>query len=128
VQLVVIWYGNIPEETAYLIQRTMIPPWNILAWTVFLIGFILPFLILINKQIKTMPKAMIMICLTVIVAIWLEHALLLGPVYAPDAGRLPFQVIDILISMGFLGLMAFSIATFFNQFPELITRKPEEVS
>ncbi|HSO66662.1 MAG TPA: hypothetical protein VLP30_02305 [Desulfatirhabdiaceae bacterium] len=127
VQLVVIWYGNISEETAYLIERTMIPPWNILAWTVFLIGFILPFLILINKQIKTMPKAMIMICLTVIVAIWLEHALLLGPVYSPDADRLPFQVIDILISMGFLGLMAVSIATFFNQFPELISRKPDEV-
>lgn len=128
VQLVVIWYGNIPEETAYLIQRTMTPPWNILAWTVFLTGFIIPFLILINKTVKTMPKSMILICLTVMVAIWLEHMLLLGPVYAPHAARLPFQASDGLISMGFLGLMAVSITTFFNQFPELIQRKPAEVT
>jgi Ni/Fe-hydrogenase subunit HybB-like protein len=34
-QFVVIWYGNIPEETAYVIERTMAAPWNVLAW----IGF-----------------------------------------------------------------------------------------
>jgi hypothetical protein len=33
---VVIWYGNIPEETAYIIERTMAAPWNVLAWTVFI--------------------------------------------------------------------------------------------
>ncbi|MGD9973087.1 MAG: hypothetical protein AB7S77_08520 [Desulfatirhabdiaceae bacterium] len=127
VQLVVIWYGNIPEETAYLIQRTMTPPWNILAWAVFLTGFIIPFMILINKTVKTMPKSMILICLMITGAIWLEHALLLGPVYSPDAVRLPFEATDGLISMGFLGLMAVSIAVFFNQFPDLIHQKSGEV-
>ncbi len=35
VQLLVIYYGNIPEETHYVIVRTMLAPWNKLAWTVF---------------------------------------------------------------------------------------------
>jgi hypothetical protein len=33
VQLTVIWYGNIPEETHYVIERTVMVPWSKLAWT-----------------------------------------------------------------------------------------------
>ena len=74
--MLIIWYGNIPEETAYLIQRTQAEPWNVLAWTV---RFLLPFLILINKRIKTLPKAMTVISAAVIISIWLEHFLILAP-------------------------------------------------
>ena len=126
VQLVVIWYGNIPEETAYMIQRTQSSPWNALAWTVFVIGFILPFLILINKRIKTFPKAMIVICTVVIVSIWLEHYLILGPIYSPGAVRLPLQISDGLIGLGFFGLMAASVAVFLNQFPQVLNPQPWE--
>ena len=82
-QFVVIWYGNIPEETAYIIQRTMAAPWNRLAWFIFVTGFILPFLILLNKRIKTRPRAMMAICTMTVAAIWLEHFLVLGPSYPP---------------------------------------------
>jgi Ni/Fe-hydrogenase subunit HybB-like protein len=54
-QFVVIWYGNIPEETAYIIERTMAAPWNVLAWTVFIGCFLAPFLILINRGSKPCP-------------------------------------------------------------------------
>lgn len=126
VQLVVIWYGNIPEETAYMIQRTQAAPWNVLAWTVFMTGFILPFLILLNKRIKTLPKAMIALCAGVILSMWLEHFLILGPIYSPGAVNLPLHFSDCLISLGFLGLMAASLAVFLNQFPELIDPRPSE--
>ncbi|MBI5589001.1 MAG: hypothetical protein HY881_00820 [Deltaproteobacteria bacterium] len=126
-QLVVIWYGNIPEETAYIITRTLTAPWKGLAWTVFLAGFIIPFLILINKKIKTLPKAMTVICSVVLISIWMEHFLLLGPIYSPHAGRLPLRMVDGLISLGFLGLMAVSVALFLNQFPDVLSPKPPEV-
>jgi Ni/Fe-hydrogenase subunit HybB-like protein len=128
VQLVVIWYGNISEETAYVIQRTQSAPWNVLAWTVFVSGFILPFLILLNKRFKTLPKAMIALCAAVIVSMWMEHFLILGPIYSPDAVQLPLQISDVLISLGFLGLMAASVAVFLNQFPELLSPQPPEAS
>ena len=128
VHLVVIWYGNIPEETAYIIQRIQTAPWNVLAWTVFAIGFILPFLILINKRIKTLPKAMTVICSAVIISIWLEHFLLLGPIYIPNAVQLPLHITDGLISLGFLGLMAASVAFFLNQFPEVLSPQSLEAS
>jgi hypothetical protein len=128
VQLVVIWYGNISEETAYMIQRTQAAPWNVLAWAVFVTGFILPFLILLNKRIKTLPKAMIALCSAVIVSMWLEHFLVLGPIYSPHAVQLPLQISDGLISLGFLGLMAASVAVFLNEFPEVLSLKPPEAS
>lgn len=123
-QLVVIWYGNIPEETAFVIERTMAQPWNGLAWGVFLAGFIGPFLILINQRIKTMPKAMIFICSVVLVAIWMEHYLVTGPAFHHHAEILPLGLADLLISIGFLGLMAAAVSWGMNTFPELVRGAP----
>ena len=118
VQLMVIYYGNIPEETHYVLIRTMLAPWNKLAWTVFIICFIGPFFILLNKRIKTKPILMMIICSVVIIGIWLEHLLLLGPALNHEAQSIPLSVSDGLISLGFLGLMVIAVGYFLNVFPE----------
>ncbi|MBW2436366.1 MAG: hypothetical protein JRF29_03745 [Deltaproteobacteria bacterium] len=120
VQLMVIYYGNIPEETHYVIVRTMLAPWNKLAWVVFIVCFIGPFFILLNQRIKTKPVLMLTICSTVIVGIWLEHLLLLGPALSHDAQSIPLNLSDALISLGFLGLMAIAIGYFLKVFPEAV--------
>jgi hypothetical protein len=119
-QFVVIWYGNIPEETSYIIQRTMLSPWNSLAWTVFVMVFIIPFFILINRKIKTKPAFMVVLCSFVLLGIWLEHLLLLGPALNHNAARIPVGLGDGLISLGFLGLMVLAVTYFFNHFPRLL--------
>ena len=122
-QFVVIWYGNIPEETAYIIERTLATPWNALAWTVFFGCFVAPFLILINRKIKTMPKAMIVICLAVMIGIWLEHYLLLGPAFHHQADHLPLGWVEAAVAVGFFGLLAAAITGYFKQFPELLQER-----
>jgi Ni/Fe-hydrogenase subunit HybB-like protein len=119
-QLLVIWYGNLPEETSYVITRTMTDPWNRLAWIVFIVSFVIPYLILLNRRVKTMPRFMIGLCTFVLAGIWLEHLLLLGPALIPQASAIPVTVGDVPITFGFLGLMAFSIRSFFRFFPEAI--------
>ena len=119
-QFVVIWYGNISEETAYVIERTMTDPWRALAWTVFAVCFIGPFLILINKRMKTLPAGMIIICTTIIIGMWLEHFLLLAPAFYPGAVALPLSWIDLGVAMGFFGLLVWSLAAYLKQFPELL--------
>ena len=126
VQFVVIWYGNISEESSYVIERTMTAPWNSLAWAVFIICFAIPFVILLNKQIKTKPIPMLVLCGLILIGIWLEHFLLLGPVYHHNVTSLPFSVTDGLISLGFLGLIMSAITSFLNLFPELMRSPPEE--
>jgi len=115
-QFVVIWYGNIPEETVYIIERTMRWPWGGLAWLIFIICFIGPFLILINRDIKTRPKAMIAICGAVLAGIWLEHYLLLGPAF--HGHHMPFFWAEAMLAPGFLGLLGWAICGYFYQFPE----------
>ena len=119
-QFVVIWYGNIPEETAYVITRTMTAPWNALAWTVFIGCFAAPFLILLNRRIKTRPKAMTVICLAVMAGIWLEHYLLLGPSFHHGARHLPLGWVEVAVAVGFFGLLAAAVTGYLRQFPELL--------
>ncbi|MGD8256120.1 MAG: hypothetical protein PVG08_13785 [Desulfobacterales bacterium] len=125
VQLMVIYYGNIPEETHYVIVRTMLAPWNKLAWIVFLVCFVGPFFILLNKSIKTKPILMVVICTVVIVGIWFEHLLLLGPALNHGAQTIPLSISDGLISLGFLGLMVIAIGYFLHEFPEITLRTKE---
>lgn len=125
-QFVVIWYGNISEETAYIIERTMTAPWSALAWTVFSVCFIGPFLILLNKKIKTVPAAMIVICSIVIIGMWLEHFLLIAPAFHQDAHSLPLSWIDVGVGLGFLGLLGTALGSYMKQFPELLHPRAEE--
>ncbi len=127
-QLLVIWYGNIPEETSFVIARTVALPWRSLAWTVFIVSFVVPFLILLNKNVKTKPIIMTVLCSVVLVGIWLEHLLLLGPALNPKTTSLPLNLADLLITMGFLGLMALAVTYFLRVFPELGGLREQEVS
>jgi Ni/Fe-hydrogenase subunit HybB-like protein len=126
VQLLVIWYGNLSEETSYVIRRTVFAPWNLIAWGVLLVCFLFPFLILLNKRIKTLPIPMILICGVVILGFWFEHLMLIGPAMSHGVKKLSIGVVDGLISLGFLGLMAISIRRLMNRLPEVVRRAPQE--
>lgn len=119
VQLLVIYYGNIPEETYYIIIRTMQTPWNKLAWAVFIVCFVGPFFILLNQKIKTKPMIMAVICGIIIIGIWFEHLLLLGPALSHGSTSISLGFADLLITLGFLGLMVLAIRYFLQTFPEL---------
>jgi Ni/Fe-hydrogenase subunit HybB-like protein len=127
-QLLVIWYGNISEETNYVITRTMILPWKSLAWTVFIVSFLVPFFVLLNKNIKTKPIPMIVLCSVVLSGIWFEHLLLLGPALSPELGSLSLGPADGLITLGFLSLMAMAVTSFLKFFPELVLTSGQKVN
>jgi len=126
VQLTVIWYGNIPEETHYVIERTVMVPWNTLAWTIFVICFAIPFVILLNKKVKSTPIFMVILCSVIIIGFWFEHLLLLAPALSHDVHSLPLSVSDGLITVGFFGLMVMAVSFFLKRFPEIAgTRKAD---
>ena len=128
VQLVVIWYGNISEEAHYVIERTVLADWNSLAWTVLIVCFVLPFIVLLNKKVKTKPIFMILICTAVIIGIWLEHLLLLGPALSHNSDSIPLGFSDGLIFLGFFGLMTLAVTYFLRRFPELVWSKEKKAA
>jgi hypothetical protein len=98
-----------------------------MAGTIFAAGFVLPFLVLLNRKIKTVPAAMIGLSCVVIVGMWLEHYLLLAPALGgAESTVLPLSWADPVISLAFLGIMILVVLGYLNQFPE--TLEPVEGS
>jgi hypothetical protein len=83
------------------------------------ICFIIPFVILLNKKVKSMPVFMVILCSVIIIGFWLEHLLLLAPALSHDAHALSLSVFDGLITVGFLGLMAAAVSFFLKRFPQI---------
>lgn len=122
-QFVVIWYGNLPEETRFIIQRVRQVPWDTLSWTVLILGFVVPFVVLLRRKVKMKPIFMMVLAVLILVGMWLERFLLVAPSLTREEG-MPLGFMEIFISAGFLGLMAICLMVFFRNFPALPVADP----
>jgi hypothetical protein len=122
-QFLVIWYGNLPEEAKYVLLRIRFSPWESLAWTVLVICFALPFVLLLSRKIKMKPFPMIILSAVILIGMWLERFLLVAPSLwkGPD---LPLGLMEIAITAGVLGIMGGCIVAFLERFPVLPVGDP----
>ncbi len=70
-QYMLIWYGNIPEETVWYLHRSH-GSWGILFLFVGLFHFVLPFLILLPREIKRNPIVLWVMAPWLIVIHWVD--------------------------------------------------------
>ncbi len=122
-QFLVMWYGNLPEETSFIIERIRFAPWRPLSWTVLFVCFIIPFATLLSSRIKVKPWAMVALCTLILSGMWLERFLLVAPSVWP-AKELPIGIMEVGITAGFFGLMALTITLFLGRFPLLPVADP----
>lgn len=110
-----IWYGNIPEETGWIVLRLRKEPWHSLAWFVLGSCFIVPFLLGLSRDVKQVPQ--LLFCTGVIVAIglWTQHYLLFAPTIFPD--HIPIGIIDIAITLGYMGIYILCAGSFLERVP-----------
>jgi len=99
-----IWYGNLPEETGWIILRLREEPWRNIAWLVLGMSFITPFLLGLSRDIKQIPQLLFATGVIVAVGIWFQTYLLFAPTLYPKI--LPFGFVDFAVGIGFLGLYA----------------------
>lgn len=122
-QFLVIWYGNLPEETHYVILRVHESPWKYLAWTVLIVSFVFPFIVLISRKVKMRPLLMMVLCSIILVGMWLERFLLVAPsIWRGE--RMPLGFIELFITAGFLGIMVLCLLLFFRKYPMLPVSDP----
>src|SRR5437764_14714030 len=69
-QFLVIWYGNLPEETFFIFYR-LIGPWKPVGVAVFLLVFVIPFVGLPGVGPKRYPPALVALGLVSLAGIWL---------------------------------------------------------
>ena len=116
VQFLVIWYGNLPEETRYVILRVKLTPWEPLAWIVLATTFIIPFLLLLRRKIKMAPLPMMIVSGIILAGMWMERFLLIAPSIWKGEG-IPLGFLEVLITGGFVGIMGLGMILFLGRVP-----------
>ncbi|HQV34606.1 MAG TPA: hypothetical protein PKV71_22130, partial [Calditrichia bacterium] len=76
-QFLVIWYGNIPEEVAYITKRQEVFG-NPMLFSVIIILFLIPFWVLMSRKFKANPQVIRAIGLLVCLGIFLERFIMIG--------------------------------------------------
>src|SRR5207249_6203033 len=84
-QFLVIWYGNIPEET-YFVWYRLWGPWRPVGATVFILVFVVPFLGLLGVRPKKYPPTFLGFVSVSLVGLWLERYLEVVPSINNGAG------------------------------------------
>jgi hypothetical protein len=70
-QFMLIWYGNIPEETSYYVRR-LTHDWSWLFYFNFFIGFIVPFFVLLPRAAKRSPAVLKRVSIALLIGHWLD--------------------------------------------------------
>lgn len=122
-QMFVIWYGNLPVETSFLIDRMGGTPWRTLGVLVLLLCFALPLAASLRRSLKERGAPMAVFAVAVLCAMWMERFLLIGPSLTGSESVL-FGPLEVLVSLGFLGLLAMSFLLFMGQVPPVALRDP----
>ncbi|MFN7143628.1 MAG: hypothetical protein ACK4YP_07635 [Myxococcota bacterium] len=115
-QLLPIWYGNMPEETGYLLLRIYTDTWSPLAKAVAAMCFLIPFSVLLSRGIKKMPKSLAAVGMVIAVGIFLERFLLVMPqIWKEDS--LPIGIVEIGVLVGFVSTFVKVVTTFLSKVP-----------
>jgi hypothetical protein len=119
-QFLVIWYGNLPEETGFVFARLW-GPWLPIGRAVFLGVFLIPFIGLLGVKPKKFKLTLGLFAAISLVAIWLERYLLV----LPSVTRLPgpaFGMPELGATLLFTGLFLLAYWFFTQRYPMVSPR------
>ncbi|MCC7125681.1 MAG: hypothetical protein IT178_12595 [Acidobacteria bacterium] len=104
-QFMLIWYANIPEETAYFLKRAE-NGWLPYLLVLPLLKFVVPFMAMLPRDAKRLPGRLIPVALLVLFAQFWELFLMVAPAVGHGEtmahGHLP--IVELAGTLGFLGL------------------------
>jgi len=106
-QFMIIWYGNIPEETAYFFVRWQ-NGWKIMFFLEIGLNWAVPFLVLLPVKTSRNMTAIIIVIILLIIGQYIELYLQVIP---GTTGVLKFGWIAAGIFIGYAGLFALIVAT-----------------
>lgn len=120
-QFLPIWYGNMPEETVFVIARLKDEPYRTLSWVVMWCCFIFPFTALIPRTNKIIKPVVIFISAVSLTGFWLEKYVLIVPSLS---NAIDIGFTQILVSLGFLGAFIAAFLIFMRAFPSIPVGDP----
>ncbi len=76
-QYMLIWYGNIGEETVYFKER--LDNYTFMFWANLVINFVLPFFLLISRDAKRKLGTVMLVAMIVFLGHWMDFFLMVKP-------------------------------------------------
>ena len=119
-QYLVIWYGNLPEETYFIFYR-LYGVWRPIGIAVFLLVFLIPFIGLIGEKPKKFAPTMVGFAIVSLAGIWLERYLEVVPSINHGAGP-ALGLPEVGTALFFGGLFFLSWAWFAGRYPIIAPR------
>ena len=106
-QFMIIWYGNIPEETTYYFVRWK-EGWKVLFFLEIILNWAVPFMILLPVKASRNMTAIVIVIICLIIGQYVD---LYVQVIPGTTGLLRFGLVEAGLFLGFAGLFAFIVAT-----------------
>ena len=121
-QYLVIWYGKLPWEQAWIVRRAG-EPWGLMSVLTLILCFVIPFAGLLGRRPKLKPATLSFFCGVILIGVWLERWMLIAP-SLHNPGDPVFTIWHPLIACLFLGLMLASVRWFLATFPVIQVWQP----
>lgn len=104
-QFLLIWYANIPEETAYFLRR-LDNGWMPYMLALPVLKFVLPFLLMLPRAAKRTPSRLIPVAFVILFAQFWELFLMVSPAvgHGEAAAHAHLPVVEFAGTLGFVGL------------------------
>jgi hypothetical protein len=99
-QYMLIWYGNIPEETVWFLRRN-IGSWNTLSIALVVGRFFIPFLYLLFQYTKRAPGFLAFMCFWVLAMHLLDTFVTINPFLHPAGAQVSWLDFATLFAIGF---------------------------
>jgi len=119
-QFTIIWYGNIPEETAYFVVRWE-TGWKTLFFANILINWFIPFVVLLPTRTSRSKPVIFSMILFLIVGHYIDLYMQIMP---GTTGKLQFGFIEAGSFLGFAGLFALVIGYSMSKAPLIPKNHP----
>jgi len=119
-QYIVIWYADLPEETPYLIIRSMEQPWSSIFIILIIAVFVIPFIALLPKTLCRIPNFIRVMGIWVIIGQWFVVFLMVVP-SLQEYGHyhLDLGLHELLITLGFGSIFLLSYLSLLGKVPIL---------
>jgi hypothetical protein len=117
-QYLVLWYGNMGEETHWARLR-LIEGWRIPTLIAVTLMFVLPFFGLLSRAAKVFLPTMAFFALCTVVGLWMTRYLEVYPSIYGVLHDIPFGIWEIGVTLGMLGIWGFCYLAFANAFPRM---------
>jgi len=117
-QYLVIWYGNLGEETHWARLR-LIEGWRIPTLITVGLMFVLPFFGLLSRAAKLFLPTMVLFAASTIVGLWLHRYLEIYPSIYGVRDNIPLGIWELGVTLGLLGTWGFCYLAFMDAFPRM---------